>query len=169
MRNPRLRQGLSIAAAVALADQATKWIVVGWLEEVGRGLPVTGFFNFVLVHNRGASFGMFQTDSPWGPWLLAGFTAVVIAGMLVWMARTGERGLTFALGLIIGGAAGNGIDRIALGHVIDFLDFHVAGYHWPAFNLADSAITVGVAIVLYGSLIGGRSDRTVSGPEGGST
>ena len=169
MPNPRLRTGLSIVAAVALADQATKWIVTGWLEEMGRGLPVTGFFNFVLVHNRGASFGMFQTDSPWGPWLLAGFTFVVIAGLLVWMARTREPGLTVALGLIIGGAAGNGADRIAHGHVIDFLDFHVAGYHWPAFNLADSAITIGVAIVLYGSLIGGRSGRTVSGPRGGST
>ena len=167
MANPRLRTGLSIAALVAVADQATKWMVVDWLQEIGRNLPVTGFFDLVLVYNRGASFGLFQTDSPWGPRLLTGFTIVVIAGLLVWMTRIEERALTVALGLIVGGAAGNAIDRLTQGHVIDFLDFHIGGYHWPAFNLADSAITIGVAIVLYGSLIGKRSDRTVSGPSGG--
>ena len=167
MANPRLRTGLSIAALVAVADQATKWMVVDWLEGLGRNLPVTGFFDLVLVYNRGASFGLFQTDSPWGPRLLTGFTIVVIAGLLVWMTRIEERALTVALGLIVGGAAGNAIDRLTQGHVIDFLDFHIGGYHWPAFNLADSAITIGVAIVLYGSLIGKRSDRTVSGPSGG--
>ena len=167
MANPRLRTGLSIAALVAAADQVTKWMVVDWLEGLGRNLPVTGFFDLVLVYNRGASFGLFQTDSPWGPRLLTGFTIVVIAGLLVWMTRIEERALTVALGLIVGGAAGNAIDRLTQGHVIDFLDFHIGGYHWPAFNLADSAITIGVAIVLYGSLIGKRSDRTVSGPSGG--
>ena len=167
MANPRLRTGLSIAALVAVADQATKWMVVDWLEGAGRNLPVTGFFDLVLVYNRGASFGLFQTDSPWGPRLLTGFTIVVIAGLLVWMTRIEERALTVALGLIVGGAAGNAIDRLTQGHVIDFLDFHIGGYHWPAFNLADSAITIGVAIVLYGSLIGKRRDRTVSGPSGG--
>ena len=164
MTNPRLPAGLATAAVVALADQATKWVVVDWLQGIGGSLPVAGFFNLVLVYNRGASFGLFQTDSPWGPWLLTAFTIAVIAGLLVWMTRTGERGLTLALSLIVGGAAGNAIDRIGYGHVIDFLDFHIGAYHWPAFNLADSAITIGVAIVLYESLIGGRSGRTVSGP-----
>ena len=164
MGNPGLRAGLATAVSVALADQATKWMVVEWLQGVGGPVPVTGFFDLVLVYNRGASFGMLQTDSPWGPWLLTAFTVVVIAGLLIWMTRTRERGLTLALGLIVGGAAGNAIDRIALGHVIDFLDFHLGRYHWPAFNLADSTITIGVAIILYESLIGGRSDRTVSGP-----
>ena len=164
MANPSLLAGLATAGAVAVADQATKWTVVDWLQGIGGPLSVTGFFDLVLVYNRGASFGLFQTDSPWGPRLLTAFTIAVIAGLLIWMARTRERGLTLALSLIVGGAAGNAIDRITQGHVIDFLDFHIGGYHWPAFNLADSAITVGVAIVLYGSLIGGRSDRTVSGP-----
>lgn len=160
------RAGLAIALAVALADQAVKWAMLQWLQGVGHKLTVTPFFDLVLVYNRGASFGLFQTDSPWGPWLLSGFTAVVIAGLLVWMMRTRERPLSLALGLIAGGAAGNLVDRILLGHVVDFLDFHIGAYHWPAFNLADSAITVGVAVVLYGSLIGKRTDRTVSGPTG---
>ena len=164
MANPRLLAGLATAAAVALADQATKWAVVDWLQGIGKPVPVTGFFDLVLVYNRGASFGLFQTDSPWGPRLLIAFTMIVIAGLLVWMTRTRERGLALALSLIVGGAAGNAIDRITQGHVVDFLDFHVGAYHWPAFNLADSAITVGVAIVLCGSLIGGRSGRTVPGP-----
>ncbi len=166
MANPRLRTGLSTAALIAVADQATKWTIVDWLEGVGRNLPVTGFFDLVLVYNRGASFGLFQTDSPWGPRLLTFFTIAVIVGLLVWMTRIEERALSVALSLIVGGAAGNAIDRLTQGHVIDFLDFHIGGYHWPAFNLADSAITIGVAIVLYGSLIGKRSDRTVSGPSG---
>ncbi len=160
------RAGLLTALAVALAYQATKWIMLDWLQGVGHKVTVAPFFDLVLVYNRGASFGLFQTDSPWGPWLLSGFTTVVIAGLLVWMTRTPERPLSLALGLIAGGAAGNLIDRLALGHVVDFLDFHVGAYHWPAFNVADSAITVGVAIVLYGSLIGKRTDRTVSGPTG---
>ena len=160
------RAGLSAAAVVALADQATKWMVLRWLEGVGHKVTVTPFFDIVLVYNRGASFGLFQTDSPWGPWLLSGFTIVVIAGLLVWMMCTRERPLTAALGLIAGGAAGNLIDRISLGHVVDFLDFYVGAYHWPAFNLADSAITLGVAIILYGSLIAKRTDRTVSDPTG---
>ena len=166
MADPMPRAGLLTALAVALADQASKWAILQWLQGLGHNLTVTPFFDLVLVYNRGASFGLFQTDSPWGPRLLSGFTVVVIAGLLIWMWRTRERPLAFALGLIAGGAAGNLIDRLALGHVVDFLDFHVGAYHWPAFNLADSAITVGVAIVLYASLIGKRTDRTVSGPTG---
>lgn len=160
------RAGLSTAIAVALADQATKWAMLLWLQGIGHKLTVTPFFDLVLVYNRGASFGLFDTDSPWGRWLLSGFAMVIVAGLLVWMTRTRERPLAFALGLIAGGAAGNLVDRVLLGHVVDFLDFHIGGYHWPAFNLADSAITVGVAIVLYGSLIGKRTDRTVSDPTG---
>ena len=166
MANPMVRAGPLTAVVVALADQATKWTVLRLLEGAGHKLTVTPFFDLVLVYNRGASFGLFQTDSPWGPRLLSGFTVVVIVGLLVWMTRTRERLLTIALGLIAGGAAGNLIDRLSLGHVVDFLDFHIGAYHWPAFNLADSAIVLGVAIVLYGSLIGKRTDRTVSGPTG---
>jgi len=166
MPNLMLRAGLAAAAAVALVDQATKWTVVHWLETIGTRVTVTGFFDLVLVHNRGASFGLFQTDSPWGPWLLSGFSAVVVVALLVWMIRADEPLLTVALGLIAGGAAGNLIDRLVHGHVIDFLDFHAGGYHWPAFNAADSAITIGVVLLLYGSLIGKRTGRTVSDPIG---
>ena len=156
------RWGIVIAGIVAVLDQATKVMIVGWLGQVGAGVIVTPFFNLIYVLNRGASFGLFSSSSPWGPWLLAAFTVGVVIGLVIWLLRTVDCWLGIALGLIIGGALGNLIDRLNQGAEVDFLDFHVAGLHWPAFNVADSAITVGVAIVLYDSLIGRRSDRRLS-------
>ena len=92
----------------------------------------------------------------------SGVAGLVVVALVVWMFRTDEWPLSIALSLIIGGALGNLIDRVMLGKVVDFLYFHIGEYYWPAFNLADSAITVGVAIILFGSLIGGRSDRRLS-------
>ena len=155
------RWGIAVAAVVAVLDQATKILIAGWLGEVGTAVTVTSFFNLVFVLNRGVSFGLFSSGSPWGPWLLSAFTVAVVIVLVIWLIRTADRWLGIALGLIIGGALGNLIDRLSRGAVFDFLDFHVAGLHWPAFNVADSAITLGVGIVLYGSLIGGRSDRRV--------
>lgn len=157
------RQGIAIGVATAALDQATKIAMVGWLGEFGAAVPVTPFFNLVYVLNRGASFGLLSSASPWGPWLLSAFTVVVVIGLVVWLMRAAERPLSIALGLIIGGAIGNLVDRLYQGAVVDFLDFHVAGLHWPAFNLADSAITVGVAIILYESLIGGGTNRRLAG------
>ena len=157
------RWGISIAGIVAVLDQATKIMIVGWLGQVGTGVSLTPYLNLVYVLNRGASFGLFSSSSPWGPWLLAAFTIAVVIGLVIWLLRTADRWLGIALGLIIGGALGNLVDRLNQGAVVDFLDFHVAGLHWPAFNVADSAITVGVAIVLYDSLIGRRSDRRLTG------
>ncbi len=155
------RWGLTIAGIVAVLDQVTKILVVGWLGQAGAGVMVTPFFNLVFVLNRGASFGLFSSDSPWGPRLLSAFTIAVVIGLTIWLIRTADRWLGIALGLIIGGALGNLIDRLGQGAVVDFLDFHAAGVHWPAFNLADSAITAGVGIVLYGTLIGDRSEHRV--------
>ncbi len=120
-----------------------------------RVIPVLPFFNLVLVWNRGVSFGMFGDGSA-GPWLLV-LLAVGIVAALLWWLRKAEGLLSVAsLGLIIGGAVGNVIDRLVHGAVVDFLDFHAAGWHWPAFNVADSAITVGVVLLLAESLFPSR-------------
>ena len=157
------RRGFAIAAAVAILDQATKLLVAGWLGQAGVTVTVTSFLDLVFVLNRGVSFGLFDTGSPWSRWLLCALTAAAAAGLAIWLIRTADRGLGIALGLIIGGAVGNLVDRLSRGAVFDFLDFHAAGLHWPAFNVADSAITVGVGIMLHGSLISGGSDRRVRG------
>ncbi|MEM9683195.1 MAG: signal peptidase II, partial [Pseudomonadota bacterium] len=110
----------------------------------------------VLVWNRGVSFGMFGTDSPWGPVLLSALALIISACLVIWLRRVEERFLAAAIGFVLGGALGNVIDRLQYGAVADFLDFHAFGYHWPAFNVADSAITVGVVLLLYDSLFPAR-------------
>ncbi|MBI3514308.1 MAG: signal peptidase II [Proteobacteria bacterium] len=144
------------AALVVGLDQATKAWMIGLLLDPPRALVVTGFFDLVPVWNKGVSFGMLSGHDGWGAWLLGGVALAVAAGLAVWLARA-ERGLLAGgLGLVIGGALGNVIDRGRFGAVFDFLDFHVAGWHWPAFNLADSAITVGVGLLLLDGLLAGR-------------
>ena len=119
-------------------------------------ISVTGFFNFVLVWNRGVSFGMFGSHSHWGPILLTGLALVISVVLLVWLRRVETRLVATAIGLVLGGALGNVIDRLRFEAVVDFLDFHVLGYHWPAFNVADSAISVGVGLLLYDALFESR-------------
>ena len=153
-----LRYGLSIAAVTALLDQASKaWIVYGVMSPP-RVIEIAPFFNLVIVWNAGASFGLFGAAPAWGRYLLVAVATAICAGLAVWLARAGSRLLAAALGLVIGGAAGNVIDRLVHGAVADFLDFHAFGYHWPAFNAADAAISVGVATLVLDGLIGGRRD-----------
>ena len=154
-----IRLGLAIAAVVVLLDQATKLLILYVVMDPPRVIEVTSFFNIVLVWNRGVSFGLFSAQSPWTPWLLSGVALVITVVLLVWLRRADTRMVAAALGLVIGGAIGNVIDRIFQSRhaVVDFLDFHAGGYHWPAFNVADSAITVGVALLLIDSLIVSRS------------
>ena len=160
---PELARGRGAAwdvcAAVALLafamDQATKWWVLTELMDPPRVIPVTPFLNLVLGWNRGVSFGLLAADHPAAPWLLSSMAIAVIAGLLVWMTRDGRPGMSVAVGSVVGGALGNVVDRLRHGAVTDFLDFHAAGYHWPAFNLADAAIFVGVALLL---LVGGRGE-----------
>lgn len=147
-----LRLGLLVAVPVILLDQLVKWWVLADLMEPPRVIVVTGFFNLVLVWNRGVSFGMFNAESVWGPTILAGLALVICACLVIWLRRVESRFLAVAIGLVLGGAIGNVIDRARFGAVVDFLDFHAFGQHWPAFNVADSAITVGVALLLYDSL-----------------
>jgi signal peptidase II len=152
-----LRSGLGIALVTVVLDQLTKWIALTTLEEP---IVVTPFFNLVLVWNRGVSFGMFNSGGAFAPWLLSGLALAVVIGLGVWLRRTDQLLTGLGLGLVIGGAVANVIDRIRFGAVVDFLDFHLAGYHWPAFNVADAAICVGAALMLADGLLTRQSQPT---------
>jgi signal peptidase II len=158
-----IARGLSIAVVVALLDQASKlWILSVMLPRPpGEQVVVLApFFNLVLVWNRGVSFGMFSNESPMNAVLLTLVAAAIVGGLLVWLKRTRDGFLATAIGLVIGGAIGNVVDRLRFGAVVDFLDVHAAGWHWPAFNVADSAICVGVGLMVIDSLLGKRELRT---------
>jgi signal peptidase II len=145
---PRLARWLALATFVVLLDQASKaWVLVSF--RLMEHHVVTPFFNLVLVFNPGASFSLLAGAGGWQKW----FFVVLALGISAWLLsllrhHAQERLLPTALSLILGGAIGNVIDRLRFDAVVDFLDFHAAGYHWPAFNVADSAITVGVARML---------------------
>ena len=158
-----LRLGLLVALPVILIDQLTKWWMLSVFSEPPYAIVVTGFFNLVLVWNRGVSFGLFDTSADWGPFLLSGLALFISICLVIWLRRVESRLVATALGLVLGGALGNVIDRFAHGAVVDFLDFHAFGQHWPAFNVADSAITVGVVLLLYDSLFEGRKAREQDG------
>ena len=137
-----------LAAAVVLADQLTKSMVISRFVE-GERLEVNTFFNMVLVYNKGAAFSFLSNAPGWQTPLLIGFALVAIGIVSYLLVRTpGRRMLSSGLALILGGALGNVIDRVRFGQVVDFLDFHAASWHWPAFNVADSAITVGAALLI---------------------
>ncbi len=159
------RFGLALAAVVIVLDQVSKWWILTGVMAPPRIIEVTPFFNLVLVWNRGVSFGILSQGSAWMPWLLSALAAAICVGLVIWLRRVDGSWLAAALGLIIGGAVGNVVDRVRFGAVLDFLDVHAAGFHWPAFNVADSAITVGVAILLVDALIAGRDERKVEPPQ----
>lgn len=154
-----IRLGLAVAALVIAADQLAKsWVLdrLAGRPPIDRILEVTGFFNVVLTWNRGVSFGLFNDDAAFNALVFAALAAVIVIGLLVWLARVRETLLAVAIGLVVGGAVGNVIDRLLRGAVVDFLDFHVAGWHWFAFNVADAAICVGVGLMVIDSLLGRR-------------
>ncbi len=142
------RGPLAFAALVLIADQISKWWIVDHVMVRPRVIEVTPFFNIVMTWNRGVTFGMLASDGETTRWLLIVLSLAVVGVLLVWLARTAARLPAFALAAVIGGALGNVIDRLNYGKVADFLDFHLAGWHWPAFNLADSAIVCGVGLLL---------------------
>jgi signal peptidase II len=151
MRKPLPWFGL--AAAVIAADQLVKWIVLARFAP-GEGLAVTAFFNLVLVFNKGAAFSFLAREAGWQTPLLVGFALVAAGIVSVLIVRSPEKDLLrAALALILGGALGNVIDRLRFGHVVDFLDFHAAGWHFPAFNVADSAITIGAALLILDGFV----------------
>jgi len=139
----------ALAAAIIAGDQLTKWLVLTYFENRFPREELTGFFNLVLVFNKGAAFSLFAQAAGWQTPLLAAFALGAAAIVSVLIVRNPGRGLLcFGLALILGGALGNLIDRLRFGHVVDFLDFHALGWHWPAFNVADSAICVGAVILI---------------------
>lgn len=149
----------SLAAVLLVLDQLSKWLALGELA-AGRAVEVTGFFNLILAFNRGAAFS-FLADAPgWQGPAFAAFAIIAAAVISVLLWREPHKRLFCAgLALILGGAVGNLIDRLRFGHVVDFIDLHAWGWHWPTFNLADSGITVGAALLIVDSFIDRRNPR----------
>ena len=146
------RKGLAVTAMVLAVDQLTKWWIVFTVMQPPRVIEVTFFFNLVMGWNYGVSFGMLDSVPELGAWLLPGAVVAITAVLVVWLYRVDRLRPAIGLGLIIGGAIGNLIDRLRFGAVADFLDFYAWGHHWPAFNAADSAITVGAVVLILDSL-----------------
>ncbi len=154
----KLKRGLLLAAGVLVLDQLTKFAMLRYLIEGFRpSVELAPFFNLVVVWNYGVSFGMFNTGSSSAAHLFAALAAAIVAGLVWWLRNAENATVVVALGLVVGGAVGNVVDRLRFGAVFDFLDFHVAGWHWPAFNVADAGITVGVACLFYDAFFGPRS------------
>jgi len=147
----KLAPWYALALLLVLLDQLTKYGISASFD-YGEARAVTGFFNLVLTHNKGAAFSFLASAAGWQRGFFIAIALVAIVVISVLLARhAGERLFCLSLALILSGAIGNVIDRIAFGYVVDFLDFHVAGWHWPAFNLADSAITVGAVLMVADS------------------
>lgn len=154
-----LRAGVLAAVVTLVADQASKLWLLNGFDLARRGVvKVTPFFDLVLAWNIGISFGWLQNDGQAAQLALMAVKVVAVIALAIWMARSQTRLATVALGLIIGGAIGNGIDRLAYGAVVDFALFHIEiggnTYNWYVFNLADAAIVAGVAALLYDSFLG---------------
>lgn len=149
---------LWLAAAVVLLDQLTKWLAERLLP-LYEPLPLMPMLNLTLMHNEGAAFSLLADAGGWQRWFFAGFAVLVTTALLIWLLRLSrhERLLGAALALLMGGALGNLIDRVRTGRVVDFIDVYYQGWHWPAFNLADSAITIGVALLLFETFRAGQS------------
>ncbi|NEX61993.1 signal peptidase II [Noviherbaspirillum galbum] len=149
---PGITPWLGIAAIIILLDQVTK-ITISKLFAFGESLQITSFFNLVLAHNKGAAFSFLATESGWQRYFFTAIAVVAVLFIVFLLKRhAGQRLFCWALALILGGAIGNVIDRSLYGYVIDFLDFHAAGWHWPAFNVADMAICCGAALFVFDEL-----------------
>jgi signal peptidase II len=154
------RLGVTVSGLVFGLDQLTKWAALYVLDLPDRPIVVTPFLNLVMVWNRGVSFGMLNSAGALAPWLLSGLALAVVIALLVWLGRTEHWLNAIGLGLVIGGALGNVVDRLRYGAVVDFLDFHAAGYHWPAFNVADAAICIGAGVIVLDGLLAPRRQYT---------
>jgi len=154
---------LGVATAVLLADQLTKLWIVGQFN-YGASDAVTGFFNLVHVHNYGAAFSFLNNEGGWQRWAFSFFALAVSIVIVVWIAKLSPQKKLegCALALILGGALGNLYDRVTLGYVVDFLDFHWSGVHFPAFNVADAGISVGAVLMILDGFLNNRpSDQGV--------
>ncbi len=150
---------LAWSLIVLMVDQFTKVLILGYYQ-LGDQTHVASFFNVVRVHNTGAAFSFLANSGGWQRWLFTGI-GLLAAGVILWLLRShaGQKLFAFALASILGGAVGNVIDRVLYGYVVDFLDFHWQGWHFPAFNVADSAITLGAACLILDELLRVRRGR----------
>jgi len=154
---------LTIALVGMILDQASKlWLLNGFDLALRGRVELLPVLDFVLVWNRGISYGLFQQDSVLGRYLLAGFTLAAAVALWVWSVRSTTRLATVSIALLIGGALGNGIDRAVYGAVVDFVHFHYGGFSWYVFNLADVWIVAGVAGLLYDGFANGPNSAAKS-------
>ena len=155
----RLMHWLAIALVIVLVDQFTKLLIVGSMQ-LGESTPVTTFFNIVRAHNSGAAFSFLADASGWQRWFFTGLGAVASVVMVVLLrSHASEKLFCFAISCVLGGAVGNVIDRVLYGYVVDFLDFHWMAMHFPAFNVADSAITLGATCLILDEILRVRRSR----------
>ncbi len=156
---------LWLSGLVIVLDQASKLAVVKAMN-LYESIPVIPFFNLTYVHNTGAAFSFLSDAGGWQRWLFAFLAATISLVLIIWLVKLKKQEILLAasLALILGGAIGNLIDRIAYGYVIDFLDVYYKSWHWPAFNIADSAITLGVMLMLLESVGVGKASH-VDGSE----
>ena len=150
---------LAWALVILVADQATKMLILQSYQ-LGDATTITSFFNIVRAHNTGAAFSFLAQAGGWQRWFFTGF-GVLAALFIVWQLRAhpGQKLFSFALASILGGAVGNVLDRMMHGYVVDFLDFHAAGWHFPAFNVADAGISLGAVLLIVDELLRVRRER----------
>lgn len=160
---PLTRFGLTVAAIACAIDQGSKLYLVFVYDLAANPTRLGPYFDFVLTKNTGISYGLFASEGAMGQWILLGFKAAAVVLLWAWLSRAENRLTALSLGLIVGGALGNAIDRVAYGWVVDFVFFHVSGanwrFNWYVFNLADVAIVAGVIGLLYESLVGDRAAK----------
>ena len=149
--------GFALAALVLVLDQLTKLWALDALANPPVRIAFLPFWDFVLVWNRGVSFGLFGGGAV-PPLVLVAVTGAIALGVTVWLACARSWWTAVAAALVLGGAIGNIIDRLLYGAVVDFIDWHAYGYHWPVFNIADAAITLGIVVLIAESLFGGRTE-----------
>lgn len=150
--HPTTARWLWLSLLIVILDQATKWLAEALLLPF-QPVPLMPLLNLTLMYNEGAAFSFLANAGGWQRWLFAGFALVMTLALTFWLLRLdkGERATAAALSLVIGGAIGNLIDRVQTGRVVDFIDFYVGTWHWPAFNVADSAISIGIVFLLVTS------------------
>lgn len=145
---------LWLSSLLIVLDQASKWFMVSWLS-LYETVAVIPFFNLTMAHNTGAAFSFLAQAGGWQRWFFIGLTAVISTALIIWLKKLSSTAKleAISISMILGGAIGNVIDRIYHGYVIDFLDVYYGSYHWPAFNIADSAIVVGAALLIIDSFM----------------
>ncbi|MDT8372096.1 MAG: signal peptidase II [Gammaproteobacteria bacterium] len=142
---------VSVTTVVIIIDQLTKWVMASWLS-LYETVNIMPFFNLTMAHNTGAAFSFLAQAGGWQRWFFVGLATVISLVLIVWLRKVTDKTIeALSISLILGGAIGNVIDRINLGYVIDFLDVYYGSYHWPAFNIADSAIVVGACLLIIDS------------------